>query len=273
MNIEPTYNQYAESLQQIAEILGAPFSPSREIVLRAKELRADIARVTAERDELKKSRDAAAWANQQLTLVLINAGAPEFSSAAHALEWATETATLRARVSELGSTLENARSELETSVSGEMWRAGRRDYEWEKERAEQAEQRNAELVASLRDAAAGLRNCMGMLDELEGLDWGEDGMPFTIDWDYLKPLIARADSATPAKAQCQFCGSELLWSEDRGAHCDGCGAEPDLDTPAPRADTVRMDWLFANTIIAAPDGHVIDCREDLDAAMKGGAHD
>ncbi len=65
------------------------------------ELRAELAKVTAERDEHKKSRDAAAWANQQLTHVLITAEAPEFSSAAHAQEWAMEVSQFRARVADL----------------------------------------------------------------------------------------------------------------------------------------------------------------------------
>lgn len=34
-----------------------------------------------------------------------------------------------------------------------------------------------------------LANCMSMLEELEGLDWGDDGMPFTIDWDELNAAM------------------------------------------------------------------------------------
>lgn len=50
--------------------------------------------------------------------------------------------------------------------------------------------RNAELVAALRDA-------VGMLEELDGLDWGEEGMPFAVDFDHFAKLLARAESATP----------------------------------------------------------------------------
>lgn len=36
----------------------------------------------------------------------------------------------------------------------------------------------------------------------------------------------------PKKPKCPHCGSGLLWSEDRGAHCDGCddfNPETDLE--------------------------------------------
>lgn len=36
-------------------------------------------------------------------------------------------------------------------------------------------------------------------------------------------------------------------------------------------DTERLHWLLENTIIAGPDGHVIDCVSEVDDAMRGGA--
>ena len=51
---------------------------------------------------------------------------------------------------------------------------------------------NAELANKLE-------NCMGMLEELEDCDWGDCGMPFTIDWDSLRSALARHAAGEPAK--------------------------------------------------------------------------
>ena len=50
---------------------------------------------------------------------------------------------------------------------------------------EKLEARCGELVAALRDA-------VGMLEELDGLDWGEEGMPFSVDFDQFAKLLASA---------------------------------------------------------------------------------
>ena len=55
---------------------------------------------------------------------------------------------------------------------------------------EKLETRCGELVAALRDA-------VGMLEELDGLDWGEEGMPFDVDFNHFAKVLARAESATP----------------------------------------------------------------------------
>ena len=56
------------------------------------------------------------------------------------------------------------------------------------ERALASEQhRSAELEAALRDA-------VGMLEELDGLDWGEEGMPFDVDFSHFAKVLARAES-------------------------------------------------------------------------------
>ena len=52
------------------------------------------------------------------------------------------------------------------------------------------QQRVADLEAALRDA-------VGMLEELDGLDWGEEGMPFDVDFNHFAKVLARAESATP----------------------------------------------------------------------------
>lgn len=192
-----------------------------------------------------------------------------------------QLAALRARVAELEGKIIGQEEQLKAITNTKCGFGGYLD-EIHNEQT-RLEQRNAELVSALADMTGYIRAMRtdnklerdGVIYAIQTMEYAEGAAEYC---DRAEVLLyahdeGRSESATPAKAQCQFCGSELLWSEDRGAHCDGCGAEPDLDTPAPRADTVRLDWLFANTIIAAPDGHVIDCREDLDAAMKGGAND
>ena len=95
-------------------------------------------------------------------------------------------------------------------------------------------------------------------------------------WESAGKVLARAESATPAVVQ------ESLTTESAtpGLRTDNPMAEPvmgglprydgeKLGTPAKHPDTVRLEWLFGNTIIAGPDGHVIDCRDELAAAMKG----
>ena len=51
------------------------------------------------------------------------------------------------------------------------------------EEREQAEARVAELEAALRDA-------VGMLEELDGLDWGEEGMPFDVDFNHFAKVLS-----------------------------------------------------------------------------------
>lgn len=51
---------------------------------------------------------------------------------------------------------------------------------------------------------------------------------------------APAGSPGAAVSACPHCGSGLLWSEDRGAHCDGCDEfdpEPDLSSNSPGSAT------------------------------------
>jgi hypothetical protein len=64
----------------------------------------------------------------------------------------------------------------------------------------------------------------------------------------LAALRARAESATP----------------------DHFRDATKMVSPAKHPDTELLEWLFCNTIIAGPDGHVIDCRDDADAARKQG---
>ena len=48
---------------------------------------------------------------------------------------------------------------------------------------EKLETRCGELVAALRDA-------VGMLEELDGLDWGEEGMPFDVDFNHFAKVLS-----------------------------------------------------------------------------------
>jgi len=110
-------------------------------------LQADLARVTAQRNEAEEQFQ------QRLEI---------------------GCSALRARVAELERELTNSSARVGTFIG----------------KLKQAEARNAELVAALRGA-------VGMLEELDGLDWGEEGMPFTVDFDHFAKLLARADSAAP----------------------------------------------------------------------------
>ena len=53
------------------------------------------------------------------------------------------------------------------------------------------------LRAANAELANKLENCMDMLEELEGCDWGDCGMPFTIDWDSLRTVLARHAAGEP----------------------------------------------------------------------------
>lgn len=53
-------------------------------------------------------------------------------------------------------------------------------------------------------------------------------------WDKLDRVHFRRPQAEGDKIKCPHCGDTLLWSEDRGAHCDGCDDfDPEKDLPAP----------------------------------------
>ena len=97
------------------------------------------------------------------------------------------------------------------------------------------EDQNAELVAALAD----IRD-MPEYDQ-------DDAHRLR---DKAKQALARSESATPEVVQ------ESLTTEPA--------------TPAKHPDTELLEWLFGNTIIAGPYGHVIDCRDDADAARKQG---
>jgi endogenous inhibitor of DNA gyrase (YacG/DUF329 family) len=90
-----------------------------------------------------------------------------------------------------------------------------------------------------------LRNCV-VIDESGHLDVKED-------------FFARLQCLTQAqegregeaaKIKCPHCQSTILWSEDRGAHCDGCDDfDPEADLPEARpipspgaeGDTKRLE--------------------------------
>lgn len=72
----------------------------REECVSPANLIAECADLRAKVKEIEEQRDAAVFVSKQLTAVLVTAGAPEFSSAQHAHDWATETAKLRAEVAD-----------------------------------------------------------------------------------------------------------------------------------------------------------------------------
>lgn len=60
--------------------------------------------------------------------------------------------------------------------------------------------------------------------------------------DELCAALAPLWPKQPQPMQCPHCGSGLLWSEDRGAHCDGCDDfNPETDLPPhPSADVEKL---------------------------------
>ena len=162
----------------------------------------DLARVTAELEHHKSVKETIDSAHKELS---------------------REHAALRARFAELEKELEHAQQCVKFHSENSVARHAR---------AEQAEQRNAELeqyragdavaLAQLRlrvehadsevtaqtkqridaenrvaELVAALRDAVGMLEELDGLDWGEEGMPFDVDFNHFAKVLARAESATP----------------------------------------------------------------------------
>ena len=127
----------------------------------------DLARVTAELEHHKSVKETIDSAHKELS---------------------REHAALRARFAEL----EQYRAGDAVALAQLRLRVEHADSEvtaQTKQRID-AENRVAELVAALRDA-------VGMLEELDGLDWGEEGMPFDVDFNHFAKVLARAESATP----------------------------------------------------------------------------
>ena len=134
---------------------------------RIEQLRADLARATAELEHHKSVKETIDSAHKELS---------------------REYAALRARFAEL----EQYRAGDAVALAQLRIRVEHADSEvtaQTKQRID-AENRVAELVAALRDA-------VGMLEELDGLDWGEEGMPFDVDFNHFAKVLARAESATP----------------------------------------------------------------------------
>jgi uncharacterized protein YodC (DUF2158 family) len=88
-----------------------------------------------------------------------------------------------------------------------------------------------EQIQSAIDAACRETHAKHRIDIGTNLVLDTKAMPETwknearVRRDLLKFALARLPEPTPAAGiarSCQFCGSTLLWSEERGAHCDGC---------------------------------------------------
>jgi hypothetical protein len=160
-------------------------------------------------------------------------------------------------------------------------------------RAEQAEQRNAELEArlaaygkyaaceetttsaSLIAKCCDLEQCVAELVAAiqeainyaggRETEWGDRAVSA---FNILEQALARAESATPAK--CEKCGGSGLVrhlgrdNDEIVADCPDCCA-----TPAKHPDTVRLDWLERDEIGAARRCLAYnDIRAAIDAAMK-----
>ena len=148
---------------------------------RIEQLQADLARVTAERDD-------ALYREQMLRSSERNLLEIEAFKDAQLVAAQNELSAIRAGVAEL----EQYRAGDAVALAQLRMRVEHADSEvtaQTKQRID-AENRVAELVAALRDA-------VGMLEELDGLDWGEEGMPFDVDFNHFAKVLARAESATP----------------------------------------------------------------------------
>ena len=124
------------------------------------DLRADLDRVTAELEHHKSVKETIDSAHKELS---------------------REHAALRARFAEL----EQYRAGDAVALAQLRLRVEHADSEvtaQTKQRID-AENRVAELVAALRDA-------VGMLEELDGLDWGEEGMPFDVDFNHFAKVLS-----------------------------------------------------------------------------------
>ena len=127
---------------------------------RIEQLRADLARATAELEHHKSVKETIDSAHKELS---------------------REHAALRARFAEL----EQYRAGDAVALAQPRIRVEHADSEvtaQTKQRID-AENRVAELVAALRDA-------VGMLEELDGLDWGEEGMPFDVDFNHFAKVLS-----------------------------------------------------------------------------------
>ena len=169
---------------------------ARAVWASREQLRADLARVTAERDTYRAEANKA-----ELLLDEANLQADKTADA------------LRARVAELVEQLKAyGKYAHDTTL----------------------EDQNAELVAAL--------------ERVRDTPGSDQTAPYRLR-EIAREALARAESATPAVVQ------ESLTTEA---------------SPAKHPDTELLEWLFGNTTIAGPDGHVIDCRDDVDAARKQG---
>lgn len=72
------------------------------------------------------------------------------------------------------------------------------------------------------------------------------------------------------KIDCPHCGSCLLWSEDRGAHCDVCDDfDPDMDLPTQLAErpTPITDEFLLNRTALRLDSPLAENMRDLERQL------
>ena len=121
-----------------------------------------------------------------------------------------------------------------------------------------AEQRNAELVAALRDARV-----MTGLACRDHWTWADDTN------DVIDAVLARAESGTPGTSKAELDAGFAKYREGlTNDYKAMTGKDWDSGTPGKHPDTVRLDWMLQSPFTA----HGQCCnRDDIDAAMMGGA--
>lgn len=84
--------------------------------------------------------------------------------------------------------------------------------------------------------------------------------PANAELDSFRSFFGKASQ--PAM-KCQFCGSGLLWSEDRGAHCDGCDEYNEWLAEQPEQSSLEagITWIeWKGGECPVPKGTLIDVR-------------
>ena len=81
---------------------------------------------------------------------------------------------------------------------------------------------NRELRAQKAELVAALRDAVGMLEELDGLDWGEEGMPFDVDFHHFAKVLARA-TPLPMREDPRYRGTDFRSAIDVDRASQGGG--------------------------------------------------
>jgi hypothetical protein len=169
-------------------------------------------------------------------------------------------------------------AELEAQIERDAWTLSPEMVQTRNDqlaaKLEQAEQRNAELVAALRPIYALRKNCEGDIG-WRGQKDAKVGWVTVRDILALEQALARAESATPAKG----------WLDRHAENFQQHISTEGSATPAKHPDTVRLDWLASNKQSGGKafclqwtfrdNNNQTNIRDAIDAARKqgGSAHD